>query len=199
MNTNIPDRSDAKAFRMYAAKVMQSDGPWEISYRGRDQWEDCDGEPVWSWCGYDYRIAPEPPREQYQPYTFTTAPMHIKARLKSESTIDVAHLTGIGSHQGFWFDGALYSFARALEELEQLDGSPLGMEVRAESEWPKWFHQDRKYIWRMDGPEEGQYFEEGIKQKSYITVQQFENNPERYTRITAEEAAELLAGKGGAK
>ena len=42
--------------RKHAAEVMASNGPWEYRALNGDKWLPCP-HPVWSWHGYEYRVA----------------------------------------------------------------------------------------------------------------------------------------------
>lgn len=174
---------------------MSSDGPWE--YRRKDSsepWEFADENSVlvWNWDDFDYRIAPEPPKEQWRPFTFETAPMHTKARKKSmPQDVGVAELLV----DGFLFDLDIYSFQRALDELEQLDGTPLGVKVESE-EWPKLYvNRSRRTVWTITETSGSWKDIDGNMGISGCRPEDF--NPDGYYRITAAEADELL--KGGAK
>lgn len=202
MTTQIPDRANARDFARYISEVTAafaegkevefrhfgSDGEWSIA-----------PNPLWDNHSYDYRIAPEPPKEQWQPYTFETAPMTMKAKRKGHAMIDVARLTG-GGDQGFWFNGTYYTFQRALDELEQLDGTPLGVKVESE-DWPRWYYsEDTKELWSVNENREVRWWLLGTynqNQKSNRTAEEVMSET-FCTRITAAEAAELLL-KGGAK
>lgn len=138
-----------------------------------------------------------------KPWDFTTAPPIVKARRKSDVKVDVAILTGNGD-KGFWFASQFYSFSRALDELEQLDGTPLGVKVESEPEWPKYVYKDDIHLltrFNEDGSEEAIFTHRPDEWAFQSNNRRIENFLAEYSvrRITAAEAADLLTGKDGAK
>jgi hypothetical protein len=216
MNTDIPDRNNSREFAKHISEVTAAFAEGKkVEYRWLPNGTDRRGgewKPVtaymgthWSFMKCDYRIALEPPKEQWKPYTFETAPMTVKAKRKGHTMSDVARLTG-GEDQGFWFNGTYYTFQRALNELEQLDGTPLGVKVESEPEWPKYVRGIENGLlirFNADGSEDARYASKPDKWDRHVSsygIDKYISGKmgSSYTRITAAEAAELL-GKDGSK
>lgn len=202
MTTQIPDRSNSREFARHISIVTAAftEGK-KVEYRWRSvsadrnpgQWQALfeDRPPAWNFEACDYRIAPEPPKEQWLPFTFETAPMMAKARRKCDRFTNCTLLC----NSGFAFGGLLYPFQRAFDELEQLDGTPLGVKVESEPEWPRWFlTEETKSLWRYDSEDSATFYanrgDNFFEQKTEILP----GMDNKYlTNITAAEAAELLA------
>lgn len=83
-------------------------------------------QPAWDWGRYDYRIAPEPERPKYRPWTQNEIPFWVVLKHKNSSWIGLITSSDkaavvLGSDQ------KCTSFQCLLDNYTLLDGTPCGV------------------------------------------------------------------------
>lgn len=149
--TEIPDRSDRRAFELYRHSIeMANLEGKELERLDRDardaKWVsrgDSRGCQL-DWSRYDYRLAPEAPK--VAPWTFETVP--VGAVVKVKSGVSIRALITEASKAAVRLGGPWYPYEDVLDNFEQLDGSPCG--TVQQSDWPRYWHNsDRNLVVRF--------------------------------------------------
>lgn len=195
--SDIPDRSDAKAFAKYKYEVEMAhlDGkPIERESYGPPYGhrKPCP-DPVWNWENNTYFIAE--PKPTHVPYSFENAPEVLKVQRKDNGAAYVAHLANCHGYELPYGTQGSVSFEKLLRDFDQLSGEPCGTKVEGDV-WPKYYRDRVGDVWRYDGNEKFALFKTQCGDVVSFDLSFSAVDKEwSLVEITATEAAKRTGGK----